>query len=382
MKQLSEVILHTAKQALQDGIRIFAPSLIYLERRTKFLRFRFTQSARAIWKFPTCSSVHSASDTRRRSFVIPLLDLKKTEFFSRYMILQNTFKGTTTNTVIHLHQNNGGNFDSWLHIFVPFEHQRNTFSSLEDLANQYKIRYTPIRGHVMETYFKGMAEIEEKFYTTWKDMALNESMVKLGRERLPIWDYPVSDKYTKIWRVMQESKFPKNLKEAVNRILTSEEEFAVIADTSEIKYEIRTNCQLQQVGTEFAGIPYAFAVQKGQHSLKDRINKANVRVNFKEKWWLSNANKVRVLQMSHFHFYIYKAGLLRCKNFYYTLAKIKMEKEDPIRFGHFNSNRQKSETPQKNSKSSIHKIYDLVFTITKTLYCLNVFLKTYEFREK
>lgn len=38
------------------------------------------------------------------------------------------------------------------------------FSSLDDLAVQYKIEYAPIKGSASETYFRRMAEIEEQFY--------------------------------------------------------------------------------------------------------------------------------------------------------------------------------------------------------------------------
>ncbi len=38
------------------------------------------------------------------------------------------------------------------------------FSSLDDLAKQYKIEYAPVKGSSAETYFRRMAEIEEQFY--------------------------------------------------------------------------------------------------------------------------------------------------------------------------------------------------------------------------
>ena len=34
-------------------------------------------------------------------------------------------------------------------------------------------------------------------------MSLNDSMTELDRSKLAVWDYPVSDKYTKIWQSMQ-----------------------------------------------------------------------------------------------------------------------------------------------------------------------------------
>ena len=34
-------------------------------------------------------------------------------------------------------------------------------------------------------------------------MSLNDTMTELERSKLAVWDYPVSDKYTKIWQSMQ-----------------------------------------------------------------------------------------------------------------------------------------------------------------------------------
>jgi ionotropic glutamate receptor len=34
-------------------------------------------------------------------------------------------------------------------------------------------------------------------------MSLNDSMDTKERAKLAVWDYPVSDKYTNIWRFMQ-----------------------------------------------------------------------------------------------------------------------------------------------------------------------------------
>lgn len=36
-------------------------------------------------------------------------------------------------------------------------------------------------------------------------MSLNDSMSEVERSKLAVWDYPVSDKYTKIWQSMQVS---------------------------------------------------------------------------------------------------------------------------------------------------------------------------------
>ena len=34
----------------------------------------------------------------------------------------------------------------------------------------------------------------------WKDMALNDSLTPVEKSKLAVWDYPVSDKFTKVDR--------------------------------------------------------------------------------------------------------------------------------------------------------------------------------------
>ena len=67
-------------------------------------------------------------------------------------------------------------------------------------------------------------------------MSLNDSLSDVERSKLAVWDYPVSDKYTKIWQAMREAKFPETLEEAVERVRASKsssEGFAYVgkADT-------------------------------------------------------------------------------------------------------------------------------------------------------
>lgn len=93
--------------------------------------------------------------------------------------------------------------------------------SLDDLAKQYKILYAPMNGSSAMTYFQRMSDIEGRFYEIWKDMSLNDSLSPVERSKLAVWDYPVSDKYTKMWQAMQEAGLPNSLDEAVRRVRNS-----------------------------------------------------------------------------------------------------------------------------------------------------------------
>lgn len=147
--------------------------------------------------------------------------------------------------------------------------------SLDDLAKQYKILYAPLNGSSAMTYFERMSNIEQMFYEIWKDLSLNDSLTAVERSKLAVWDYPVSDKYTKMWQAMQEAKLPATLDEAVARVRnsTAATGFAFLGDATDIRYLQLTNCDLQVVGEEFSRKPYAIAVQQGSH-LKDQFNNA------------------------------------------------------------------------------------------------------------
>lgn len=64
-------------------------------------------------------------------------------------------------------------------------------------------------------------------------MSLNDSMSPVERAKLAVWDYPVSDKYTKMWQSMQEAGLPTSLEGAVERVrksTSSSEGFAYIGE--------------------------------------------------------------------------------------------------------------------------------------------------------
>ncbi|XP_018787692.1 PREDICTED: ionotropic receptor 25a [Bactrocera latifrons] len=173
--------------------------------------------------------------------------------------------------------------------------------SLDDLAKQYKILYAPLNGSSAMTYFQRMANIEQRFYEIWKDLSLNDSLTPLERSKLAVWDYPVSDKYTKMWQAMQEAQLPATLEEAVERVRnsTSATGFAFLGDATDIRYLVMTNCDLQIVGEEFSRKPYAIAVQQGSH-LKDQFNNAILTLlnkrqleKFKEKWWKNDETQAK-----------------------------------------------------------------------------------------
>ncbi|OWF55104.1 ionotropic receptor 25a-like [Mizuhopecten yessoensis] len=168
--------------------------------------------------------------------------------------------------------------------------------SLDDLSAQYKVKYGPRNGSAAMVYFKRMAEIEERFYSIWKQMSLNDSLDAVERAKLAVWDYPVSNKYTKLWETMKGHGFSNTLEESIEQVMSGE--YAYIGDAAENKYQTLTNCEVEAVGEEFSRKPFAFAVQDGS-PLRSEISNAILQLlnerfleKLKARWWTENPEKI------------------------------------------------------------------------------------------
>lgn len=137
-------------------------------------------------------------------------------------------------------------------------------TNMDDLARQFKILYSTVKGSETAVYFSRMAEIEGRFYEAWKEMSLNDSLSNVERSKLAVWDYPVSDKYTKMWQAMQEAGLSDTVEHAFQRVLNSSNYvFAYIGDAWDIRYMLQTTCGVEILGDEFSKRPIALGVQKG-----------------------------------------------------------------------------------------------------------------------
>ena len=52
-------------------------------------------------------------------------------------------------------------------------------------------------------------------------MSLDDSLTIYERSKLAVWDYPVSDTYTKMWQAMKEAGLPSSFEEGVERVRAS-----------------------------------------------------------------------------------------------------------------------------------------------------------------
>lgn len=114
---------------------------------------------------------------------------------------------------------------------------------------------------------------------TWIQDLSNTSLTDLEISKMAVWEYPMSDQYTKIFTQMKMNGFPKSLNESLERLRGTapgnDDPYALIGDTSDARWLALTNCDLHRVSDELSRKPYAIAVQKGS-PLKDEFNKVYV----------------------------------------------------------------------------------------------------------
>lgn len=147
--------------------------------------------------------------------------------------------------------------------------------SLDDLSNQFKVKYAPLNGSMTQVYFQRMYEVETRINNIWIDMSLNASLTPYEKAKFSVWADPVGDKYKKMWRVIQDTGMPTNIDEALIRIRksTPDDGFALFRDGPEIRYLELKFCDLKTVGKDF-GLRYrAILVQEGS-SLKGKLDDA------------------------------------------------------------------------------------------------------------
>jgi len=162
-------------------------------------------------------------------------------------------------------------FTANLAAFLTVERMQTTIQNLEELARQSKINYTVLKDSPYMEYFKNMANAEEDLYRVWKDLTLNSSVGDQSKYR--VWDYPIKEQYTSIYKVIKKTEMANSSEEGFQRVLDNTEgNFAFIHDASEVKYEFYNNCNLTEVGEPFAEQPYAVAVQQGSH-LNEEISR-------------------------------------------------------------------------------------------------------------
>ena len=73
----------------------------------------------------------------------------------------------------------------------------------------------------------------------WKNNSLNDTINEYERSKLAVWDYPFTDKYTKMWKGMQAGDpLPMTFEEALEKVRAGSAEekaaFALLGELSRL----------------------------------------------------------------------------------------------------------------------------------------------------
>ncbi|KAJ8687208.1 hypothetical protein QAD02_023002 [Eretmocerus hayati] len=168
-----------------------------------------------------------------------------------------------------------------------------SIESFDDLVNQFRHPYSVINNSDTYKYFERMNYIETKSYEIWKDMTLNDSLSPYERAQLAVWEYPLSDKYIKIFSSIKHHNTSQNITHGLKRF-ESDSKFALITETTNVRYQVLTDCRFREIGPEFSKKPIAIALQKNS-PLTEKFN--SVIRDLEREYWLS-ANKDKWWKMN------------------------------------------------------------------------------------
>ena len=67
---------------------------------------------------------------------------------------------------------------------------------------------------------------------TWKDMSLDPTITEKQRAMLAVWDYPVSDKWTRIWQEVlnRDEGAPESIQDALDLVRDEDKPFAWLGE--------------------------------------------------------------------------------------------------------------------------------------------------------
>lgn len=105
--------------------------------------------------------------------------------------------------------------------FLTVSRLDSPIDSLDKLAEQYRIKYAPVKNSLSMIYFQRMEYIEKLFFRIWIDMTLNAADDQWEKSRLTVWDYPMTQKYSDIWKQIHLAGMPLTFEEGVKRVKNS-----------------------------------------------------------------------------------------------------------------------------------------------------------------
>ncbi|KRX18385.1 putative glutamate receptor [Trichinella nelsoni] len=157
--------------------------------------------------------------------------------------------------------------------FFTVSHSDFSIKTIEDLGKQTKLKYTIVNNSFTERYFLRMMEIEQRFYSISDNLNPNISMSPLRRIAYAVWDYPMEDFYTQMYRSMSEH-LVQTFEEGVELVLRSKsihDGYIFIANESPLKMVEIRDCRLQIIGEPFNERPLSFAARR-YSPIIDKLN--------------------------------------------------------------------------------------------------------------
>lgn len=141
--------------------------------------------------------------------------------------------------------------------FLTISRLDDSFDSLENVADNYDINLTVVRGTATMSYFKHMSTIEQDFADIWETLnMLDDPRVR----RMPVWDYPLGEKYIKIWKRMLDTGLMPSTTVAVEAIRKNQ--VVLVFDSAFVKNYVERNCDLEAAAKPFSSRPYGYAIRQ------------------------------------------------------------------------------------------------------------------------
>ncbi|KAI1285546.1 Glutamate receptor ionotropic, kainate 4 [Halotydeus destructor] len=176
--------------------------------------------------------------------------------------------------------------------FLSTTRTEKRLSSLDDIAGQYKVQYGAINGTSAMTYFETMANVEEALSKEWLKLIFYSNITDSERDMLSVWEYPVPEKYSRIWKVMNSLGMPRTHGEALAKV--KDGSFALITDETLALHFTKSTCDLEIVGQPMARSPLALGLPKDspyKDVLDHAISKLTAKMALDQlyyKWWTNN----------------------------------------------------------------------------------------------
>ncbi|KAJ8318253.1 hypothetical protein KUTeg_003344 [Tegillarca granosa] len=151
--------------------------------------------------------------------------------------------------------------------FLTISRLDDRFDSIEKVAENYAINITVVKGTATMSYFKHMSTIEQDFADIWERLNILDDPRVL---KMPVWDYPLGEKYIVIWKRMLGTGLMPSSSVAIEAVRKNK--IVLVIDSAFVKNYVERNCDLEAPAKPFSSRPYGYALRKRSKYL-DKFSK-------------------------------------------------------------------------------------------------------------